>query len=76
MSVITVGNRFARWYTYLHTKKLGYIWEGLGMETAGIVYGHLVNFRSSWFILWSIGIFFPVWYVVRTSNNLATLVGN
>jgi hypothetical protein len=30
----------------------------------GILYGHLVNFVTIWYILWSFGTFFSFWYVV------------
>jgi hypothetical protein len=43
---------------------LGKILQGLAMEDVGIFYGHLVNFPAIWYILWSLGVFPPFWYIV------------
>jgi hypothetical protein len=40
----------------------------------GIVYRHSVFFKTTWYILFSFGTFFPV-LVSRTKENLATLDG-
>jgi hypothetical protein len=48
------------------------ILEGLEMDYVGIVCGHLVYFAAIWYVLWSLGMFFPV-LVCCNKENLATL---
>jgi hypothetical protein len=45
--------------------------EALATEDVGLFSGHLVNFKSIWYILWSFGIFSPV-LVCCIKKNLAT----
>jgi hypothetical protein len=59
---------------YFHTKKMQFlfIFEGLGMENVGIVYGRLEYCKAIGCMLWSFGIFFPV-LVCSTNKKLATM---
>jgi hypothetical protein len=51
------------------------------MEIVGLFYDHLEYFTAIWYMyfmaiwysLWSLGIFFPIWYV-WINKNLATLI--
>jgi hypothetical protein len=58
--------------------QFGYILEDLGIENVEIYSGHWKILRSlgtvlgQLIILWSIGIFFPTWYIVQKKNR-ATL---
>jgi hypothetical protein len=45
--------------------------EALATVDVGLFSGHLVNFKSIWYILWSFGIFSPV-LVCCIKKNLAT----
>jgi hypothetical protein len=69
--------------SYFHTKKIpfGFIVEGLGMDTVGIVYGQKEYFKPFdilyghlvYFVAFCI--FFPI-LVCCTKNNLASQVAN
>jgi hypothetical protein len=58
---------------------LGKFWKVLQLK---IFYDQFVYIKvkwyslhmSIWYILWSFGIFFPVWYTYCTAKNLATLI--
>jgi hypothetical protein len=43
------------------------------MDDVGIFYGRFVYFATIWYILWTLGIFFP-FLVCCAKKNLATLM--
>jgi hypothetical protein len=70
----------ARWYIF--KPKIPF-WVNFGRSCNGrcwyflrplcLFYGQIVYFMAIWYIMWSFGIFFPVW-VYCTEKNLATLI--
>jgi hypothetical protein len=76
-----VGVRVARWYIFKQKIPIWVHYEGSCnvrcwyiFMTFCILLGHFVYFMTFWYIVWSLGIFFPV-LVCCTKKNLATLVG-
>jgi hypothetical protein len=43
--------------------QFGSILEGLGMGKVGILFGHLENITSIWYILWPFGYLVAIWYI-------------
>jgi hypothetical protein len=41
-----------------------YILDGLGIENVGIFYGHLVYIMATWYILWPLGIYYGIYFVI------------
>jgi hypothetical protein len=67
-----VSDRVAKWQAF---KPKNPIFEGLGMDDFGLLYGHLVYFVTIWYIVWLFGTFYP-FFVRCTKTNLATLASD
>jgi hypothetical protein len=80
--VCQIPNRVARWFVFKPKIQIwvnfGGSWNGKSwyiLEPFGLFYGNWKYFMVVWYILWSLGIFFPV-LVFCTKKNLATLIPN
>jgi hypothetical protein len=75
-----IQSRVARWFIF---KPKFPTWVNFGgpyngsclyiLRPFGQFSGHLVYFMALWYILWSVGIFSPFWYIFPT-KNLATMI--